>query len=832
MAGKHGVTSAHLSALVPGVVLGLLVEHVEPVRAKKYDAAWERQRAIWDAADEALERAAAGKRPRKVVNDPPRWLAPLVSEWVKAMAESSWWGARWERVRALERLGVVRLEHDDTYLLALVCGLGGGPRAKDEQRVAEIRRDPDLVPLLWRLFEVEGGGEVSLANVDKFSRGQTWQATFLELGADGTLERERLLRCCLEALNRDFSAYRAQFFSALHRALEPTAAELKTDEPLIRALLRSQVGPTVTMAVKALRRLSKAGLLDDDEYAALGPGLHAKAKGPVLELIRLLGEVHQRRPDLPVEEVARSGLEHPHSDVQRAALALLDTIGAAVDSDQHLAPTVRQDRGSAIEPTAAPVDLRTQDMSVVPVTAADLLDRTAAILEDATDAVEVELVLAALAGGLDTSVLAPLLKRARRIITNDEHSELAPTLSAQVASLLLTGDRDARLRSTAEPRKGFLLSRMADVRRVLEGRDAPRTLLATPTSTAGWIDPEVFVRRLQTDLRAPDLTAALLRLSPDGRSAAFGRLRKDAHPAVRHALGGEGRVGGRRLRRQVDDPELWVAAARTRRPGQRDDVVVALGLDRAGQGEPVRGHITGTSRRHNWTEPNGKTGNIVHWDWACEVHHAGAPTERQPTQSAGGTSGGLWASRSGDWIPSLLLIHPHDLEPALSTLWGCVLDQTGNADVNHDCTTLLLAMARHPGSVGPLALTVLAAGLAAAKTTDRVLAVDAMAALSDRVAPAPLAEAMTPLAGRCTARWSSSLSDLAQAMPPGFVVDVLTLLLPRIAYDVVGLSKLVELFAEETLRAVRPIEDLELRRWLGSASSGRTAKSAKAMLAR
>lgn len=59
-------------------------------------------------------------------------------------------------VRLLERQGQVRLEHDDTYVRAMVSALGD--RGDPQPRRAAIRADEELrTALLWRVFEVEGG---------------------------------------------------------------------------------------------------------------------------------------------------------------------------------------------------------------------------------------------------------------------------------------------------------------------------------------------------------------------------------------------------------------------------------------------------------------------------------------------------------------------------------------------------------------------------------------------------------------------------------------------------------------------------------------------------
>ena len=74
--------------------------------------------------------------------------------------------------------------------------------------------------------------------------------------------RGRALRRCLEALNRDFSAYRAGWFSRVYASLAPTPEETAADQPLLRLCLGSSITATVSLGVKQLEVLHKHGLLD------------------------------------------------------------------------------------------------------------------------------------------------------------------------------------------------------------------------------------------------------------------------------------------------------------------------------------------------------------------------------------------------------------------------------------------------------------------------------------------------------------------------------------------------------------------------------------------
>ena len=104
------------------------------------------------------------------------------------------------------------------------------------------------------MFEVEGGGENSLAAHDKYTMAEkSWSHALLALAADGTLDRDQLLDASLAALERGFAQFRAQWFSAFHEALGPTLGERAFRVDRYISLSASSVGPTVSMALKALR---------------------------------------------------------------------------------------------------------------------------------------------------------------------------------------------------------------------------------------------------------------------------------------------------------------------------------------------------------------------------------------------------------------------------------------------------------------------------------------------------------------------------------------------------------------------------------------------------
>jgi len=118
---------------------------------------------------------------------------------------------------------------------------------------------------------------------------------------------------------------------------------------------------------------------------------------------------------------------------------------------------------------------------------------------------------------------------------------------------------------------GFLSRRSLAIAERASRRDA-RPLLSAPTHAGGWIDPVAIVKRTQARLphrgrpEDTDRILALLRLAPDRRSEALrmaGDLTDEFGQALRYALGDSRVCPGSKA-------ALWVAAARARSPYDDD----------------------------------------------------------------------------------------------------------------------------------------------------------------------------------------------------------------------------------------------------------------------
>jgi hypothetical protein len=846
-------------SLDAAVVCGLITERGEAALGRTYERRWERDAAAWRAVLQAIEDAAAGARPTETSAGPPAWLATVVGQHLESMAAHWSFEPAFDVIRTLEGLELVSLQADDTYVLAAVGGIGD---RHPGTRATTLRADPELVDkVVWRMFEVEGGGEVSLANVDKYTADDAgWQAAFVELTADGTLPRERVLTSCLAALNRDFSAYRAGWYARLYDALQPSVEEIGRDQAQLCALLRSGVTATVGFALRKLRMLSTREGLDG---AATLPALRLAAvagpKGTAIGAVRLAAEIAHESPDLAGDaaDVAAAALEHPHADVQHAAANLITKLGDHGRLERAadvLEPSVHAD---VLGARARPVDdedvaAPTTPTPVAPVTDGDLVDRLAALLEDAGDPIEVELVLDALARLDDPALLRPVAKRADTILRRGPREGVTRLwLRGQLARLVLVAGREpvppAPLADL--PVVAFLAARLAAIEDVLSRRRPPGALLATPDDTDGWLAPTSLVERLHARLEPPDphdLVAALLRLGPTERDDALrlasverGALAGPLADVVRYALGAETQRPTRGLPetdRELDHVPWWIAASRSRMPLERDDWLRSRGVHGSGRSEPIDARVELRSRPFSWTDGRG-VHQSFHWRWSVVV---AAPArdldDQEPTGVVGGEGQVLGAADLEDLVGWLAAIHPHDCEHFLVTGVDSVVRAATATEVSHDAVRVLDAIARHPGRLGPLALTALAAGLSASKADQRARAVDAVLLQhqAGRLSADQLAAGLVGFQGPATlTRLAATMRDVAATdrRSRNLVIDALAGTLPAFELDRHGLHAPLDLLREELLREGRPTP-MALRPWLDRfGGTSRAAKTAKALLA-
>lgn len=804
------------------VLFALLHAEATAVLDRSYEFVAEKDRALVEAIDRALRAAAAGVRDGEAAR--PQWLRGVVTRQLRVAAEAwhPWRPDDFMRVRLLERLGAIEVDADDTYVLAMVGQLG-------TDKAARLRADPELVHrALWRVFEVEGGGEISLTNVDRYER-HPWRAAVLELVADGTLDRDRVLSACLSALGRDFSAYCAGWYSATYLALEPTADESASRQRELRRLTTATVPATVSFTLRQLTRVARSGQLDlEPTIDALPPATLVRAKGTALAALALARRGSAEFPE-SVAAVAHAALGHPQADVQRAAAALLADVGRGgdvVSAVDDLAPSVSRDLGLRLDirVEARPAPGQHLEPAAPPVHASDLTERVAALLEGSSDHRELEAVLAYVATGADVDALVPVRKRARALVARGPETDLGDAwFPGQIARfvLALLGDR-VRPARPQDPAQRFV------VKRLLEARTQAAPLLATPDLPGGWLSPAAFVERLSLNPRPRhhDMVAALLRLHPDGREGLVATA-PDLPPVARFALAGDlardrSRGGpaawwtaAKRSRAAYSDseaPELsgkwWTNTWEERgRPRQREAVrfdVTTRGVDRPPDDEP--------------TELPSRT--------ESRFPYAGEKGRRPAASRA--------RSREG-WIHVLAAIWPHDAEHLLALTCLPVVDSPRDSDLHREIADTLDALSAHPGRMGRLAVATLAAGMAASHRADRLHAVDAFVELvpSGRIRVDDIAAVWAEYAPAWpVSRLAESLALSANA-PGGAVVtmDLLTLLLPQLPAKQRGVNVLLDLLLDEVVRNGHRVSDPALVTWLsGVTGSSATARTARRLL--
>lgn len=538
----------------------------------------------------------------------------------------------WKKVRQLVRTGAMPRPDCDEYYLGMLnyfidCR-------------ALVRDDPELLEHeAWRLFEIEGTQQFSLADHDKYS-SHTWAHIFLGLAAADPAQRARLLDSSLAALKRDFPAFKAGWFSRFHEALKPTVDERAERVSSYLRLLRSPIPATVSMAVAALGEIQKAGRLDGAELLShVSPALQARAAGTAKSALRMVDGAARGDPAQASRAgvVAADALAHPAADVQATALAILDRVAQTPDPELGAALERRRDDMAAslrprfeelaghfsTRPTTEPLepaepielvepaepaarDRRAVDpfASLAPIrpieTLPELVEAIAHVYETAGPPDEIERVLEGIVRlSADRPpdfdrLVRPVRRRADQIQARRgertrakwgsySDGEVSVNLAALVTAWV--DGIEPELKPDWPVTLGrFVVGRIAEVAHWAVARTG-EPMLAAPTHSHGWIEPAALVDRLAERLRAGrtdeawfrlDLVQAMLRLLPVGRAEALKAAR---------CLTGESALA---LRYALGDDvaigptcAIWVAAARCRNPHGGDP---ALGRAHEGLG--------------------------------------------------------------------------------------------------------------------------------------------------------------------------------------------------------------------------------------------------------
>ena len=452
-------------------------------------------------------------------------------------------------LRLAELSGDLSLDHDESYLAALI-GLEPGLQLPLMRADRELREE-----LVWGMLRQEGNRGVSLSASDRSAtmgseRTPGWSRTLAASIDEGLIERDRLLDALLGMLAADLPSGRAGWYSRTLRMLSMTLDEAEARQGALCTLMSAPVGATVTVAVRQLSALSKAGRLDLELFARSCEGALMGSKANALAALTILRGGLSSVESADLEGLLGVALSFPHAQVQGLAIelasdalrsGLLDS--AAVGrllSDAELDPLVvatldlldpghtangQPDPGLAPEEAPAaflPPPREVADL--VPMSADDAAGRIGVLAQGAQMGLEYEALLAFLASPeFDPSALESLRPLVRRLTGGVPGPQ-------QVLGVLLRLALNGGTAGTEDPlesaREWFRIEnvpthvsqRIQEVTELL-ARGQRYRLLATPTDDRGAVNPLTLVRRAldngdATPLPA-DLTQALLRVDTE-----------------------------------------------------------------------------------------------------------------------------------------------------------------------------------------------------------------------------------------------------------------------------------------------------------------------------
>lgn len=437
------------------------------------------------------------------------------------------WNSHFRLMRSLVQAGRIGSPANPGYILHMINAFGG----RHTTIYDDLKADSTglFEHEVWRLFEAEGGGEASLAAHDKYSPdARTWSSALARLCAEGQLPRGRLLDASLAALRRDFTAFRAGWFSRFHERLEPTKEERRERTPAYVALLSSSVPATVSFAVRAL---ALAGGVPDQAIDRLRPALEAKTIATVKAAIKLLPSSRQGAL------LAADALARASRGSQPELLAFLEHVGdldpevrdALARAVANIAPSLRQPLQrwlgpQALPPKTSPIAPVAPEPGTVtelapPVEAVpELVELLVGLLERVEQAHDLERAIdgvSRLCDRTDETLrwLEPVARRARKVLANSEAFRgMSPR--EDIAGLVLawaTGEaRELPPLDVAAAKGasswirgsvlGFLSYRVLEVAvRAASGTRQP--MLSLPTAPGGAIDPSVLASRRREHAR-------------------------------------------------------------------------------------------------------------------------------------------------------------------------------------------------------------------------------------------------------------------------------------------------------------------------------------------
>lgn len=263
----------------------------------------------------------------------PKWCDQFVQ---RQLQEGHYW-INWRLCRELIRRGLCAKPDHPHYYTGMITGLIGRFNRTRKTALKELRKDPNLLKdEVWKLFEYEGDGENTLANVDRFEKAD-WSGALVTLSREGKLSRNKLLDAALGALELGFNHYRARWFYEFFDAMEPNDRELKKRMSTIQNLIGSPTPNIAQWAFDKQQQAIDAGLIKDMSSVidASTPLLSARHKKSVVQVISLFDRIAKDFPPQARQAclAITEALGHEKADVQKKAFTLIQHHGSPDDAD-------------------------------------------------------------------------------------------------------------------------------------------------------------------------------------------------------------------------------------------------------------------------------------------------------------------------------------------------------------------------------------------------------------------------------------------------------------------------------------------------------------------
>ncbi len=358
------------------------------------------------------------------------------------------------------------------------------------------------------------------------------------------------------------------------------------------------------------------------------------------------------------------------------------------------------------------------------------------------------------------------------------------------------------------------------------------SLLSSPTHHGGWVDPEIFVKRLveaqtkRDEHEDDDKVLALIRLMPEGREKALKTFEKEIssksewNDAVRYALGAEKVKIGK-------TPHLWIAAARCRTPfGAIPEMEKAF---------PGYGPDAGMSAKYRF-----EIKKIKYYDETIfaipepELKDTKIDPTLFPLMALHLSSMQDWQERDGIF-PWFLSIWPQNLNPVIA---ASISSHSQNIDKNYDYgfRYVIQAMSSPGVSLRPIGIAALFLGLGMKSPLVHTAATDtAIAAINDgrltpELAAGPIRDLLA-LEILTLSRWLKPLKTIVEQSDrhATFVQQLLESIIESLPPKDVG--SFLELLYELGVSLNVKIKLESCRRFLETLSgSGKSGKLAKKLL--